>query len=168
MNISSILGFFIAAGVLGYAVHDSQGAKEVLLNMHALMIVVGGTAAAAFICFPFTLIIRLSFLAAKKIIGFRTQEYHLVIRDVISVAEGLEKDSQFAKNAIATVKHPFLKEGLQLIVDGVTEEQFMKIMSARIETVRRRYAAETNMFRTIGKFPPAFGLDSHYWALLLV
>lgn len=158
MNFSSVVGFMIACGVLFFAVHEAEGAKDVLLNTHAVMIVFGGTAAATFVCFPITRLVKLTILAFKKIIGMSHIEYGSIIEEVIGLAEGLQKDPSYAKTAIAQVKDPFLKEGVQLMIDGVTEDQLHEIMDARIQTIKRRHAAEANMFRTIGKFPPAFGL----------
>lgn len=158
MNISSIFGFFLAIVVLGYAVYDAKGATAVLLNAHALMIVLGGTLGASFISFPVKRILGLTFIAFKKLIGFNSYDYSKIIREVISVAEGLRTDANFAKNSLPRIQNLFFKEGLQLIINGASEEQLLDIMEARAETARRRYMAEVNMFRTMGKFPPAFGL----------
>ena len=158
MNLSSVFGFVGALLVLGYAILDSKGAADVLINMHSIMIVFGGTAAAAFICFPFKRIVMQSILAFKRLLGIASQDYEKIIREVIGVAEGMRSDINYAKSAVASVTHPFLREGLQLIVNGATEEQLIDIMEARAETTRHRYASEVSMFRTIGKFPPAFGL----------
>jgi chemotaxis protein MotA len=158
MNFSTLLGFGVALAVLIFAVSEADQARSVLLDRHALMIVLGGTCAAAFVSFPIKRIFKLSVLAFRRIIGFAEQDYEGVIRQVIRIAEGLQSDPNFARNTVAQVKHPFLKEGLQLIVDGATEDQLVDILEARIETFRRRYSSEVTMFRTIGKFPPAFGL----------
>jgi chemotaxis protein MotA len=158
MNISSIFGFLLAIVVLGYAVFDAKGATAVLLNLHAFMIVVGGTMGASFVSFPVRRIFSLSIIALKKLVGLDSYDYSKIIREVISVAEGMRTDPAFAKNSLPRVQNLFFKEGLQLIVNGATEEQLLDIMEARAETSRRRYLAEVNMFRTMGKFPPAFGL----------
>lgn len=158
MNPSSIIGFLVAGGVLVFAVMDAKGAKEILLNIHALLIVFGGTMAAAFISFPIQRIVKLSFVALKKLLVGITQDYESIVKEVISIAEGMQRDSNHPKTAINSVKNPFLKDGLQLLIDGATEEQLEDILTSQIETFKRRQAEEVNMFRTIGKFPPAFGL----------
>ncbi len=158
MNYSTIIGFLCAAGVLIFAVISADSARDVLLDGHALMIVLGGTCAAAFVSFPIARIFRLGILAFKKLLGIAGQDYPRIIQDVITIAEGIQTDPQYLRGAVDTVDNPFLKEGLQLLIDGATEEQLVDIMEARIETFRRRYASEVTMFRTIGKFPPAFGL----------
>lgn len=157
MNLSTILGFLVAAAVLGFAISESE-ARKVLLDSHAIMIVMGGTCAAAFVSFPIKRIYKLSMLALKRIVGMAEQDYQSIISQVIRIAEGVQTDVNYARNSVNSVENPFLREGLQLLVDGATEEQLVDIMDARIETFRRRYSSEVTMFRTIGKFPPAFGL----------
>ena len=158
MNFSSIVGFLTAGGVLFFAVHEAGGSRDVILNIHAFMIVIGGTFAAACVCFPLSAIMNLSFQALKRLLGVGGVNFAAIIREVNDLAEGLRKDPNHMKTAIANVKNPFLKEGIELIINGVTEEQLVDIMGARIGTFKRTYDAEVNMFKTLGKFPPAFGL----------
>ncbi|MBC7693253.1 MAG: MotA/TolQ/ExbB proton channel family protein [Methylotenera sp.] len=158
MNFSSIIGFLGAAAVLAFAVLEAKGASAVLLNIHALMIVVGGTAAAACVCFPIGRIIRLTLVALKKLVGAAGQDYQAIIREVISLAEGMQRDPNYPRTAVNSVKNEFLREGLQLLVNGATEDQLWDIMSARMDTFKRRQAEEVNMFKTLARFPPAFGL----------
>ncbi len=157
MNFSSVFGFLVAIGVISFAVIESHGGG-MFLNMHGITIVLGGTFAAACICFPIPRMISLIAVAAKRILGFKGVNYSAVITEVIGIAEGMQRDPNFVKSAVGSVKEPFLKEGLELIINGASEEQLQDILSARIETFKRRQAEEINMFSVLGKFPPAFGL----------
>jgi chemotaxis protein MotA len=158
VNFSAIIGFIICAVVLFLGVTESEGARQILINKHAIIIVIGGTLASTFISFPITKVIKLSGVALKKLIGISHIDYQRTISEVIGVAEQAQRDPNAIRAGIGNVKDPFLKEGLQLLADGATEEQLSDIMRTRIETFRRRHIAEANMFKTIGKFPPAFGL----------
>jgi chemotaxis protein MotA len=63
------------------------------------------------------------------------------------------------KEAIPTIKHEFLREAVELVAAGVLNEQEIRqTLEQRVKTTEARYLHEANMFRTIGKFPPAFGL----------
>ena len=157
MNISSIIGFLASIAVLGFAVIESK-AGSVFLNIHGITIVIGGTLAAACICFSISRMGSLTFLAAKRIFGGGSVKYSEIITEVIGIADGMQRDVNHVKSAVNTVKNPFLKEGLELIINGATEEQLHDILSTRIETFKRRQTEEINMFSVLGKFPPAFGL----------
>jgi chemotaxis protein MotA len=158
LNFSTLIGFMICVGVLFLALTETEGAKTILLNRHAITIVLGGTLAATFISFPIKRVFSLSWVAFKKLMGVSFIDYSAIIQEVIAIAEAADRDPAVIKTVANTVQHPFLKEGIQLLADGATEEQLSYIMGTRIETFRRRHAAESGMFRTIGKFPPAFGL----------
>ncbi len=158
MNPSSIIGFLAAVGILTFAISDAKGASAILLDPHAVTLVVGGTTAAALISFPFFRILRMGILGLKRLIGFGGINYARIIQEVIGLAEGLQRDPQYVKSAVNTVKEPFLKDGIQLLVNGATEDQLHDIMQTRIDTQKRRQTEEVNMFAVIGKFPPAFGL----------
>jgi chemotaxis protein MotA len=158
VNFSAVIGFFICVGVLFLGVTESEGARAILLNKHAILVVLGGTIASTFVSFPISKVVSLTFVALKKLIGISGKDFKGIITEVIGIAEQAQRDPGAIKNVVGNVKDPFLKEGLQLLIDGATEEQLSDIMRTRIETFKRRHIAEANMFRTIGKFPPAFGL----------
>jgi chemotaxis protein MotA len=61
--------------------------------------------------------------------------------------------------SVATIKHPFLKEAVALVAAGVlSEKEIRHALDLRLKTTESRFMHEANMFRTIGKYPPAFGL----------
>ncbi len=158
MNFSAFIGFAAAAGVVLFAVNESQGTSTIILNTHALVIVLGGTFAATVVSFPILKVFKLCLLAMKRLLGLRPVNFEKLIQEVISIAETSNKDLAAFRERANTVSDPFLKEGLILLADGATEEQLLDIMGTRLETFVRRHTAEVNMFRTISKFPPAFGL----------
>ncbi len=158
MNFSAIIGFVAAATVFLHSVMTATNNREIFLNEHGLIIVIGGTLAAASICFPIKKIITLSAIALKKMLfGYRI-DYPEIIRLIIELGDKARADVSFLKKEAEMIKNPFLREALQLVNDGLTEEQLREIMEQRIDTHAKRYAIETNIFRTLSKFPPAFGL----------
>ncbi|CAM6055135.1 unnamed protein product [Sphagnum tenellum] len=57
------------------------------------------------------------------------------------------------------LKHEFLKEAAALIAAGILNEaEIRATLDQRLKTVEIKLMHEANMFRTIGRFPPAFGL----------
>ncbi len=158
MNFSAIIGFAICVSVLVLSVMQSQGARAILLNEHAILIVIGGTMASTFICFPIQRVFTLTLVAIRKLVGLRKFDYQEIINEVIGIADTLQRDPNALRSMASGIKDHFLKEGIELLAGGVTEDQLTEIMGTRIETFKRQHTAEANMFRTIGRFPPAFGL----------
>lgn len=158
MNFSTALGFIGAATVFLHSVLTSTDNREIFLNEHGIVIVMGGTFAAASICFPVGKILKLSLLAFKKMLFGNHPNYPEVIKYIIELGDKSRTDPAFLKKEVETVKNQFLKEAIQLVNDGMTEDQLRDILEQRIETSGKRYQIETNIFKTMAKFPPAFGL----------
>lgn len=158
MNFSTALGFIGAATVFLHSVLTSTDNREIFLNEHGIVIVMGGTFAAASICFPVGKIFRLGLLALKKMLFGYHPNYPEVIKYIIELGDKSRTDPNFLKKEVETVKDLFLKEAIQLVNDGMTEDQLRDILEQRIETHGKRYQIETNIFKTMAKFPPAFGL----------
>jgi chemotaxis protein MotA len=158
MNFSTALGFIGAAAVFLHSVLTSTDNRAVFLNEHGIVIVMGGTLAAASICFPIGKIFKLGLLAIKKMLFGFHPDYPEVIKYIIELGDKARADAGFLKKEVDLVKNPFLKEAIALVNDGMTEEQLRDILEQRIETHGKRYHIETNIFKTIAKFPPAFGL----------
>jgi len=51
-----------------------------------------------------------------------------------------------------------MKDGVQMIVDGLPEEDIRNIMETRVVNRELREDAEANVFKTMGVFSPAFGM----------
>jgi chemotaxis protein MotA len=158
MNFSMALGFIAAIGVFLHAVFNTADNPSVFYNEGGLVIVIGGTLAAAIICFPIKKIFNLSWVALKKMLFGSQIDYGKVIRQIIDIGEKLRTNPTYLKTEVHNIKEPFLKEAIALVNDGFTEDQIVDVMEQRIQTHAKRYAVETNMFRALSKFPPAFGL----------
>lgn len=158
MNFSTALGFIAAATVFLHSVLTSTENRSIFLNEHGIVIVMGGTFAAAAICFPMGKLLKLGMLAVKKMLFNYHPNYPEVIKYIIEMGDKSRIDPAFLKKEVDTIKNPFLKEAIQLVNDGMTEDQLRDILEQRIETHAKRYQIETNIFKTVAKFPPAFGL----------
>ncbi len=158
MNFSTAFGFIGAAVVFLHSTLTSTDNRAIFLNEHGIVIVMGGTLAAAAICFPLGKIFKLSMLAIKKMLFNYRPNYPETIKYIIGLGDKARTDLNFLKKEAETITTPFLKEAIMLVNDGMTEDQLRDILEQRIETHSKRYQIETNIFKTMSKFPPAFGL----------
>lgn len=56
------------------------------------------------------------------------------------------------------VANPFLKTGLQLVVDLTPEEDILDLLQWRISRLRAKEHAEAQLFRVMASYAPAFGM----------
>jgi chemotaxis protein MotA len=129
------------------------------LDFHGILIVIGGTFAATSISFPISKIAALTKVFALRVLGKNKVDYQGTISQLLELNRKAAMGLPTLKEAANAVPHPFLKEAVTLVAGGVlTDKEIRSTLEQRIKTLEGRYLLEANMFRTIGRFPPAFGL----------
>lgn len=159
MNFSSLFGVLAGVGILLFSIRHSTPDWMMFLNMHGVLIVCGGTFAAASISFPLNKIMALLKVFLLRVLGRNRVDYQHTIGQIIELNKKASLGTSALNEAVATIKHPFLKEAVALVAAGVmTERELRNALETRLKTIEDRYLHEANMFRTIGRYPPAFGL----------
>lgn len=159
MNFSSVIGLLAAIAVLGFGALTATANWKIFFDLHAILIVIGGTAAATLICFPLSTVKTLFTVFIKKILGKFSGAHGVLIQEIVGISKGYREDSNYVVNNIQKIKNPFLKEALELFIEGgIPDKKMDAILKQRALTHFKKYEKEANIFKVIGKFPPAFGL----------
>jgi chemotaxis protein MotA len=159
MNFSSLLGVLAAAGVFLVSVFTATPAREIFLDPHGILIVVGGTMAASLLCFPLSTFLTAFKVVVKKFLGRYGHRHERVIAEIVDLSKLSLEDETSLSSKVETVKTEFLKEALQLMLDGgLTAHQLDSVLRKRNTVMFKKHQKEAGVFKTIAKFPPAFGL----------
>lgn len=159
MDFSTLIGLVlgVASLMLGFVLEG--GSVKALVEPTAAIIVFGGTFGATILSFPFkTLgripeILKYAFLE-KKVKPEETIEL-LVELSNISRREGLlALEAQIQ----AQSQNPFLKEGIQMIVDGVEAEMIEDILTRQMERYEENIVTVAKVFDTAAGFGPTMGI----------
>jgi chemotaxis protein MotA len=158
MNISAPFGFVVAVAMVYYAVTSGIKNAGVFINEHAAIVVIGGTVAAALICFPISHFFNIFKVYMRALLGKTKQETLQVINEIVIISQGMNQ-GQPLEGLLGRVKNSFLKESLELMEQGgLTDEELDEVLSKRVEMQNEKYKREGATYKVIGKFPPAFGL----------
>ncbi len=158
MNLSVPLGFLAGAAVLFFGVFRGIENSGVFLSPHAGIIVIGGTAAAALICFPLKYFFNMIKVMFAAILGTRHATKVRTINEIVSLSVSINSGKQLL-NLVPKVQNHFLKESLQLMeTGGLSDDELFEVLEKRVEFQNETYQRDSSTFRIIGKFPPAFGL----------
>ena len=145
--------------VLFFALKETSPNIMMFLDFHSILIVVGGTSAAASISFPILKVLSLLKVFFLRVLGKHHVDYQETITQILELNKKATIGLSALNEAVATIKHPFLKEAVGLVAAGVlSESEIRQVLEQRVKTTETRYMHEANMFRTIGRYPPAFGL----------
>ncbi len=159
MNFSSILGLGIALVVFVGGVVSSTTNWKIYLNPHAFFIVFGGTLAATLVSFPLSHLFKISKIFFRKIVGKHGAPHLRVIEEIVQLSQGSQTNDEFLRQNQETIKNHFLKEAVQIqMAGGIPNKTIDEILKKRAEVYYVRYEEEANMFKTMARFPPAFGL----------
>jgi chemotaxis protein MotA len=159
MNVASIFSFVIAAAVFVGAVLASATDWRAFVNLEAALVVFGGTIAAAAISFQIDRLVLMFKVFFQRIIKGRKTDFVPLIREMMELADLYRTNSPDLAKSVEAIKDPFLKEGMQALVEKFPEEQdLFRLLTTRAHTIAQRYHQEAVRMKAIAKFPPAFGL----------
>lgn len=158
MNFATILGFLNGFLVLIFAAYSSTENAAVFINIPGLAIVLGGTLAATMISYSFKSFVR---VLAGFMRALRREELPIgvYIREIVYLANKAAAKGRLKMELEAEAQENyFLQEGLRMLVDGYPREEIEDILKTRMEEAYRQQMADAQIFRTMAKMAPAFGI----------
>ena len=158
MNPSTLIGIIASIMLLGVVLFFSADDPTLFIDLPSLGIVLIGTLAATFISYPLREVVRIFGL-----LGTVMRNERLYTKDDIEELVAISKlwvsgNIRQVEDALEKVHNPFLKMGVQLIIDHTPEDDAIKLMHWRIARLRAKEHAEAQLFRTMAAFAPAFGM----------
>lgn len=158
MDISTIIGLIMGFGaVIGGQILEG-GHISAIIQPTAAIIVLGGTFGASFISFPPSTILQ-AVKDVKKVLFTSTSNNETVIKEMIGYAAkarrngliSLEQDAQ-------TVKDPFMKKGITLVVDGIDPQKLADTLETELETYEEHAKGSAEFFEAAGGYAPTIGI----------
>src|SRR3954452_16529556 len=157
MKAASAIGIVIAClAIVGAGIMEGV-APMALLNINALIIVYGGTGAAIFAGVGMKRFMLVPKLYVK---AFTTAPPELAPRvtALVSFAERARKDGLLAlEEEIEVIDDPFMRKGMQLVVDGTDPDLLREILEAEIDGMHARHKSGWPGFGKAGGFAPTMG-----------
>lgn len=148
------MGFFSV--VVGMIVKGANVA--VLINPAAVIIIFVGMIAALINSFPQKDIKRL-----PKIFGvvFQNKTYDVpgTIKTIVDLSNLARRDGLLSlESSVQSLENPFLKMGLEMVVDGIDPEQIQETLENEIAGMEERHRVGATMIKTAGTTSPTLGV----------
>lgn len=70
----------------------------------------------------------------------------------------MRDDPVMVEKALPRISNPFLRTGVQLVIDRIPEEDILDLLQWRISRMKAKEAAEAQLFRVMASYAPAFGM----------
>ncbi|MCL5050514.1 MAG: MotA/TolQ/ExbB proton channel family protein [Firmicutes bacterium] len=158
MNLSTLLGMLSGIAIVFFAIFLTAQDAWAFVNLPGLAIVLGGTFAATLLAYPLREVVNVF-----KILWIVLRNEKLYAKDdqaeLVTVARQLMQGNLVhAENQLEQVKNPFLRTGLELIINNTPIEDIAELLEWRILKMKIRERAEAQIYRTMAVFAPAFGM----------
>lgn len=158
MNPSTVIGMLGGILVLGIVIAFSAHELDIFFNLPGLGIVLGGTLAATLISYPLNEVLR---VFNVFVLVLRNERYYFKedMQEIVDVAKlWFNGNLAAVESRMDELHNPFLRMGIQLVIDETPIEDIMDLLQWRMARLRAKEATEAHLFRTMGMFAPAFGM----------
>ena len=161
MDIATLIGIIAGLGMIMGGIFSAAAAAGagtgVFISPSSFIIVFGGMIASVAVAFPLHEIMALGAAigATFKGTGDKLGSY---VEEAVEVSEVARKGTTELEGKLGSVKNYFFKDGLQMVVDGYSENEITDILNTRIDYREVREKAQADLFKTMGNMAPAWGM----------
>lgn len=168
MDVLTLIGVACAILAVGAGAVLKGAGIQALLSGAAFMIVVVGTFAAIFIHTPLH-VFRHALAMARWVIFPPSHSPEKLIELLVSWSNVARKQGLLSlENALEDVIDPFLKRGLQLLIDGAEPEQLRRVLEVELSTRENTDQAGAKVFEGMGVYAPTLGIIGAVLGLMSV
>lgn len=158
MDLSTIIGIILGFGMLIAGFLLEGGHFGSLLEFTAAMIVLGGTAGAVMVSFSMDDIKQI-----PKLIKIASIEKKYQVNELITTLCGFAEKARregllCLERETASIDDDFVRQGIQLVVDGTDPALVRDILETQIDFTDQRHRTGADMFEAAGGFSPTMGI----------
>ncbi len=163
-----MIGVGLAVGAVIMTFLLKGVSPAILINMPSISIVMLGTFGATIASFGLPQFMKLPKLL---MIGMKAakSDAHELQTQLVSFADRARREGLLAlESDIESVKDPFVKRGLQMVVDGLEPETVEEVLELQVEAMSRRHAHGVMMLAAMAGYAPTFGILGAVMGLVAV
>ena len=158
MDALTLIGLFVGFGAIIFGQMFEGGDIHALINLPALLIVLGGTLGAVMVQTPFFI-----FKRAFKILpwifkppSLQFNEYRALLVDLAKKARQMGLLS--LEEHLEVENNPLIFKGLELLVIGVDKQTIRQVLETEIERLEIQDLKAAAVFESMGGYSPTIGI----------
>jgi len=159
MDLFLIIGIFVGLFAVLTGLLMKGASVSILFSPEAMIVILVGTAAAIMNSFP-----KNEFKNIPKLFGavFKDKQKEdpaELIKQIVEMATETRKNGLLSlESKIQEINNDFMKQGLEMVVDGTEPEYIRQILSDDIEAMEERHRSNASVFATAGGASPTLGV----------
>ncbi len=157
MDIATIIGVISGFALVSIAILSGTS-PQVFVNVPSMMITMGGMLASTLIHFSLKQFLTIVSVV-KKTLLFKLPSENELIQQMVNYSAINRKSGALAlEQHLASVSDGFLLKGLQMVIDGQSEEDIAKQLGMEIDYLQERHSDGKKVIEYMGAAAPAFGM----------
>ena len=158
MDIFLIIGLVLVAICIMLALILKGASVAMLLNGEVAVIIFGGMIAAVLSSYTMADIKRLP-KVMKVLMSNEEPDLNGTIEKMVELSNIARREGLLALEApVNELDDPFMKQGLELVVDGAEAEQIRDLMESEVDAMETRHHRMSGLFKTAGATSPTLGV----------
>jgi len=159
MDLSTILGIVCIALALSISVVLDGGHAAGFVNLSAALIVLGGTFGAVIMATPLADLLKVPVVLKQAFFPTKLTAPQTVIQTLVDLSRRARREGLLGlEPEIAKIENPFLKNGLQLVVDGTDGEVLENVLCTEMRNRAQRHRRGFGFFEALGGLAPTLGV----------
>lgn len=158
MDILTILGIVVAIGSILLGQMLEGGHVSSIIQGTAFLIVIGGTTGATMLQYPLKVFLRALKMLPWIVLPPKTDP-QVAIKQILEWSDTARKNGLLALEAVVeSVPDPFLRKGLQMLVDGTDPEKIRSTLEQEIGAVEHHDTQAAKVYESSGGYAPTVGI----------
>jgi chemotaxis protein MotA len=168
MNIGLLVGLVFGFVTLAFGILISGGELLMFWDAPSIFVTLGGGWCAMMVSYPFSKLMEMVTYTRVSIFPQKFNPVELIVT-LVQFSEQSRREGLLAlEDDLDALEDPFLKKGLQLVVDGTDPELVRVILETDIEQMAERHGTNKKMFDDFASLAPAFGMIGTLLGLVLL
>ena len=157
-NFSSFIAMVVGMVLVFWSISISDGNVMGFVDLPSFIITLVGSSCALTVSYPLKDLLKIPSIL-KNVFITPTEERGVIIDSFIDLSKKARKDGLLSlEDELVEYEDDFLKNGLQLVIDGMEPETLQEILELEMENTQRRHKIGQDIFATWGELAPAFGM----------
>jgi chemotaxis protein MotA len=168
MDIATVVGTVLAIALILGSIVIGGGSFMAFIDVPSILVVIGGSIAAALISFPLPNFLGV-FGVTMKAVFWKVDPPETVIKQIVSLSEVARREGILAlESKTGDIENDFIKLGIQMAVDGTRPEVMEDILRTELDAVATRHRDGKALLDCMGRFAPAFGMIGTLLGLVIM
>ncbi|TNE73634.1 motility protein A [bacterium] len=167
MEKSSAIGIGAGLGLITLSILVEGGLGS-FVSVSSMIIVLGGVLSACLVNYPMEDLLNAQRAIQKAFAGQKIDMIRHIEMFTIFSRRARRNGLLVLDEDIRYIEDPYLKSGMELAVDGISEDNLVKILNDEIDAVEKRHDLNYRILNSMATYSPAFGMIGTLIGLILM